>query len=128
MTARVLVVEDTPANMKLVTMLLAREGYEVLQARTAEDAIAMARAKAPDLVLMDLHLPGMDGLQATQVLKADERTSAVPVVAVTAMAMRGDEERILAAGCDAYVAKPIRYREFLKEVADVLRSRGAKAA
>src|SRR4051794_28533684 len=100
MTARVLVVEDTPANMKLVTMLLVKAGYDVLQARTAEDAIAIAREEALALILMDLHLPGMDGLQATRILKDDERTRAVPVVAVTAMAMRGDEERILAAGCD----------------------------
>ena len=128
MTARVLVVEDTPANMKLVTVLLAKQGYEVIQARTAEDAIMIARSDPPDLVLMDMHLPGMDGLEATSILKSDETTRAIPVIAVTAMAMRGDEERIRAAGCDGYVAKPIDYRKFLKEVASVLQSRGPRAA
>jgi len=128
MTARVLVVEDTPANMKLVTVLLAKQGYEVIQARTAEDAIMIARSDPPDLVLMDMHLPGMDGLEATGILKSDETTRAIPVIAVTAMAMRGDEERIRAAGCDGYVAKPIDYRKFLKEVASVLQSRGPRAA
>jgi len=128
MTARVLVVEDTPANMKLVTVLLAKQGYEVIQARTAEDAIMIARSDPPDLVLMDMHLPGMDGLEATGILKSDETTRAIPVIAVTAMAMRGDEERIRAAGCDGYVAKPIRYKEFLTEVANVLRSRGHRPA
>jgi two-component system cell cycle response regulator DivK len=128
MSSRVLVVEDTPANMKLLTVVLAKEGYEVLQARTAEEAISIARAQALDLILMDLHLPGMDGLQATSILKGDERTRAVPVIAVTAMAMRGDEERVLAAGCDGYMAKPIRYKEFLKLVANVLHAHGAGAA
>jgi two-component system cell cycle response regulator DivK len=128
MTARVLVVEDTPANMKLVTMLLTKEGYEVLQARTAENAIAIAQEQALDLIVMDLHLPGMDGLEATSILKADERTRAVPVIAVTAMAMHGDEERVLAAGCDGYVAKPIRYKEFLKKVANMLDAHSAGAA
>ena len=123
MKTTVLVVEDTPANMKLVTLLLQKEGYDVLQARTAEEAIAIARDKVPQLVLMDVTLPGMDGLQATRVLKADPRTKAVPVVAVTALAMHGDEERIRAAGCDGYVSKPIRYRQFLQEVGNILKAR-----
>ena len=128
MSVTVLVVEDTPVNMKLVAMLLQKEGYGVLQARTAEEGIALARDKRPALVLMDVNLPGVDGLQATRILKSDERTKAIPVVAVTALAMQGDEERIRAAGCDGYVAKPIRYRQFLQEVANVLRARGSNAA
>jgi two-component system cell cycle response regulator DivK len=126
MTMTVLVIEDSAVNMKLVTMLLRKEGYEVLQARTAEEGLSLARAKVPDLVLMDVNLPGVDGLQATRILKSDDRTRAVPVIAVTALAMEGDEEKIRAAGCDGYVAKPIRYKQFLQEVANVLRSRGSK--
>lgn len=128
MSVKVLVVEDTAVNMKLVTMLLNKEGYEVLQARTAEEGIAIAREKLPHLVLMDVNLPGVDGLQATRLLKSDDSTKAIPVVAVTALAMQGDEERIRAAGCDGYVAKPIRYKQFLQEVANVLRVRGSNAA
>ena len=95
----------------------------MLQARTAEVAFAFVRVLVPLLVLMDVTLPGMDGLQATRVLKADPRTKAVPVVAVTALAMHGDEERIRAAGCDGYVSKPIRYRQFLQEVGNILKAR-----
>ncbi|HEY8047593.1 MAG TPA: response regulator [Ramlibacter sp.] len=128
MTATVLVVEDTPANMKLVAMLLRREGYDVLQAWSAEEAIEIARAQRPALVLMDMQLPGLDGLAATRVLKSDAATRDMPVIAVTALAMSGDEERIRAAGCDGYVAKPIRYKEFLHEVAKVLPAPGRRAA
>ena len=120
MTATVLVIEDTPANMKLVTMLLTTAGYDVVQARTAEDGIMLARETPPGLILMDITLPGMDGLEATAVLKSDERTRAIPVIAVTSLAMKGDEERIRAAGCDGYIPKPIRYKEFLQQVAKVL--------
>ncbi|MEJ6023129.1 response regulator [Ramlibacter sp. PS4R-6] len=116
MSTPILVVEDTPANMKFVTMLLRSAGHQVLQARTGEEGIALAREHGPQLVLMDMNLPGMDGLQATRILKADVRTRGIPVVAVTALAMAGDRERILAAGCDGYVAKPIRYKDFLQEV------------
>jgi two-component system cell cycle response regulator DivK len=117
MTARVLVVEDTAVNMKLIALLLHKAGHEVLQARSADEAIATARAQQPDLVLMDIQLPGMDGLEATRLLKQDEATRRIPVVALTAMAMQGDAQRILAAGCDGYIAKPIQYQSFLDEVA-----------
>ena len=120
MTPTVLVVEDTPANMKLLAMLLRKEGYEVLQAWSAEEGIEVARAKRPALILMDVQLPGLDGLSATRILKSDAATSNVPVIAVTALAMSGDEERIRAAGCDGYVSKPIRYKQFLQEVAGFL--------
>lgn len=117
MTATVLVIEDTPANMKLATMLLEHAGYRVLQAGDAATGIALAREQQPGLVLMDIQLPGMDGLQATRLLKADAATRQIKVVALTAFAMKGDEERILTAGCDGYIAKPIQYKDFLAEVA-----------
>jgi len=120
MTARILVVEDNPANMKLATMLLERAGYQVSRAWNAAEGIALARQQPSDLVLMDIQLPGMDGLEATRLLKADAATRGIKVVALTAFAMKGDEERILAAGCDGYIAKPFEYRDFLARVARLL--------
>ena len=114
--ARILVVEDNPTNMKLVTMLLARGGHSVIPAADAEVGLTLARTEHPDLILMDMQLPGMDGLAATTLLKADEATRAIPVIALTALAMKGDEERIRAAGCDGYIAKPLAYKEFLAVV------------
>jgi two-component system, cell cycle response regulator DivK len=111
--ARILVVEDNPTNMKLVTMLLARVGHAVIGAPDAEVGLTLARGEHPDLILMDMQLPGMDGLAATALLKADEATRAIPVIALTALAMKGDEARILAAGCDGYIAKPLAYKELL---------------
>jgi two-component system cell cycle response regulator DivK len=115
--AKVLVVEDNPANMKLVTFLLQSAGHAVLSATDAEVGLTMARGEQPDLILMDIQLPGMDGLEATLLLKRDDATSAIPVIALTALAMKGDEERIRAAGCDGYIAKPMRYQEFLATIA-----------
>jgi two-component system cell cycle response regulator DivK len=115
--ATVLVVEDNPANMTLATFLLKSAGYAVLSATDAEAGMALARREQPDLVLMDIQLPGMDGLQACAFLKADEATRDIPVIALTALAMKGDEERIRAAGCDGYIAKPLAYREFLATIA-----------
>ena len=116
----VLVVEDTPANMKLIGLLLRKAGHEVLQARSADEAIAIAREQHPQLILMDIQLPGMDGLAATRILKQDQGTRHIPVVALTAFAMKGDEQRILGAGCDAYIAKPIEYRSFIERVERLL--------
>lgn len=116
MNPQVLVIEDTPANLKLVSMLLGRSGYRVLQANNASDGIALAREHRPELILMDIQLPGMDGLAATRLLKEDETTRHIKVIALTAFAMKGDEERMIAAGCDGYIAKPIQYRHFLAEV------------
>ena len=113
---KVLVVEDNPANMTLATFLLKSAGYAVLSATDAESGLALARAEQPDLILMDIQLPGMDGLEATAILKREEATRDIPVVALTALAMKGDEERIRAAGCDGYIAKPLAYREFLATV------------
>ena len=115
--ATVLVVEDNPANMTLATFLLKSAGYAVLSATDAEAGLALARAEQPDLVLMDIQLPGMDGLQACAILKKDTTTRDIHVIALTALAMKGDEERIRAAGCDGYIAKPLAYREFLATVA-----------
>ena len=115
--ATVLVVEDNPANMTLATFLLKSAGYAVLSATDAEAGLALARGEQPDLVLMDIQLPGMDGLQACALLKADVATRDIPVIALTALAMKGDEERIRAAGCDGYIAKPLAYREFLATIA-----------
>jgi two-component system cell cycle response regulator DivK len=115
--ATVLVVEDNPANMTLAVFLLQSAGHSVLSATDAEAGLMLARDKRPDLILMDIQLPGMDGLEATQLLKQDAATRAIPVIALTALAMKGDEERIRAAGCDGYIAKPLAYRDFLASVA-----------
>jgi two-component system cell cycle response regulator DivK len=115
--ATVLVIEDNATNMKLATFLLGSVGHNVLGAVDAEAGLAIARARHPDLILMDIQLPGMDGLQATAQLKADAATSAIPVIALTALAMKGDEERIRAAGCDGYIAKPMDYKQFLVTIA-----------
>ena len=118
--ARVLIVEDNPANMTLATFLLQSAGHSVVTAANAEIGLMLARSEHPDLILMDIQLPGMDGLEATGLLKADAATRAIPVVALTALAMKGDEERIRAAGCDGYIAKPMRYKDFLATVAQQL--------
>jgi two-component system cell cycle response regulator DivK len=118
--ATILVVEDNTANMTLAVYLLESVGHTVLSATDAEAGLALARAQHPDLILMDIQLPGMDGLEATAQLKSDEATRAIPVIALTALAMKGDEERIRAAGCDGYIAKPMRYKEFLATVASQL--------
>ena len=115
--ARVLIVEDNPANMKLATFLLQSAGHTVLSATDAEAGLTLARGEQPNLILMDIQLPGMDGLEATGLLKRDEATSAIPVIALTTLAMKGDEERIRAAGCDGYVAKPMGYQDFLTIIA-----------
>ena len=110
--ATVLVVEDNPANMKLATFLLQSAGHTVLSATDAEAGLTLARDEKPNLILMDIQLPGMDGLAATAQLKKDVETRAIPVIALTALAMKGDEERIRAAGCNGYIAKPMGCRIF----------------
>ena len=115
--AKILIVEDNPDNMLLTVMLLESAGHTVLSAIDAEAGLSQARAERPDLILMDIQLPGMDGLEATVLLKADPVTHAVPIIALTALAMKGDEERIRAAGCDGYIAKPIGIQDFLGSVA-----------
>ena len=112
----VLVVEDNELNMKLFNDLLETQGYRVLQVDNGDEAMAMVRAHRPDLVLMDIQLPGQSGLEVTKLLKADPETKAIPVIAVTAFAMRTDEERIRAGGCEDYLAKPISVPVFLEKV------------
>jgi CheY-like chemotaxis protein len=118
---RVLVVDDNAVNRRLLQVLLRFRGYEVCEAASAPEAFATLRAKPPHLILMDLRLPGMDGLTATRTLKADPATREIPIVAVTSYAMKGDEETARAAGCCAYVTKPIDKTLFLATVASVLR-------
>jgi two-component system cell cycle response regulator DivK len=110
--ARVLVVEDNAINLELVVALLTQEGCEVLVAETADAALQLARTAQPELILMDVQLPGMTGYEATHHLKADPATAAIPVVALTAQAMRGDEARAVEAGCAAYLTKPLDARAF----------------
>jgi len=115
--ATVLIVEDNPANMTLAVFLLQSVGHTVLTATDAEAGLTLARGEQPQLILMDIQLPGMDGLEATALLKRDDATRRIPVIALTALAMKGDEQRIRAAGCDGYIAKPMRYQEFLATIA-----------
>jgi two-component system cell cycle response regulator DivK len=121
--SKVLIIEDNPTNMTLAIFLLQSAGHKVLSATDAEAGLTLARDEHPDLILMDIQLPGMDGLQATGLLKRDEATRSIPVIALTALAMKGDEERIRAAGCDGYIAKPMRYQDFLTTVAAQLAPR-----
>lgn len=120
----VLVIEDNQLNFELVADLLDAHGCTVEQAQSAEEGLALARASAPDLVLMDFSLPGMDGLCATRVLKSDPRTRHLPVIALTAHAMRGDEEIARSAGCDGYLTKPIDTRTFITTLAQFLKATG----
>ncbi len=117
---RILVVEDNPLNLELATDLLEASGFEVISARTAEAGINLARDTRPNLILMDLSLPGMDGLEATKALKADPQTADIPVVAVTAHAMKGDEQKALDVGCEGYITKPIDTRMFPELIAQHL--------
>jgi two-component system cell cycle response regulator DivK len=118
--AHILVVEDNPTNMTLAVFLLETAGHSVIKAVNAEAGLTLARSAHPDLILMDIQLPGMDGLEATALLKTDAETRDIPVIALTALAMKGDEERILAAGCNGYISKPISYQSFLATIASEL--------
>ena len=120
--AKILVIEDNQANMKLATLLLRKAGHEVLQAVDAETGLDLIRELSPELVLMDIQLPGMDGLTATRLLKADPALASVKVIALTAHAMKGDEGTMLAAGCDAYLAKPLHHKELIRLIEIVLLS------
>ena len=107
---RILIVDDNPVNLKLARVLLEGEGYYVCTAIDAEQAIALLKSFHPQLVLMDIQLPGMDGLELTRKLKTDQATRDIPIVALTAYAMKGDEQRMAAAGCDGYIPKPVDTR------------------
>ncbi len=115
-----LVVEDDPIIMNLIVILLERAGYGVMQATSAEEGIAIALQNPPHLILMDVALPGMDGLEATRVLKLRQETRAVPMIALTAQAMKQDSERAARAGCDGFITKPLSTKAFLSEIARFL--------
>ncbi|MCF5053902.1 response regulator [Pseudomonas syringae] len=117
--AEILIVEDNEANMRLARLLLVNAGHSVLWAADGETGLTMAREHQPALILMDIQLPGMDGLAATRLLKQNPQTAHIPVIALTAMAMKEDREKTRLAGCDAYVIKPLRYKE-LYQVIDAL--------
>lgn len=112
----VLVVEDNDLNMKLFHDLLETQGYDILQTKDGMEALKMAREHHPDLILMDIQLPEVSGLEVTKWIKEDDNLKAIPVVAVTAFAMKGDEEKIREGGCEAYIAKPISVSNFLDTV------------
>lgn len=118
--ARILVVEDNEVNLRLVRFVLENAGHHVSHAATGDDGVRMTREEKPDLVLIDIQLPGMDGLAATRLIKSDPGTAAIPVIALTAHAMKGDQERMRDAGCDGYLAKPFHYPDLLKAIDDAL--------
>jgi two-component system cell cycle response regulator DivK len=113
---RILVVEDNEKNMKLFRDVLVATGFQTLEATTGGEAITMASEHTPDLVLMDIQLPDLDGVEALHQLRANPRTATIPIVALTAQAMRGDRERFLAAGFDGYVSKPVKVRDLIETV------------
>jgi two-component system cell cycle response regulator DivK len=120
MSKTVLIVEDNELNMKLFHDLLEAHGYETLQTRTGIEALELARAHHPDLILMDIQLPEVSGLEVTKWIKEDDDLKTIPVIAVTAFAMKGDEERIRQGGCEAYISKPISVVKFLETVRSYL--------
>jgi two-component system, cell cycle response regulator DivK len=120
----ILVVEDHPPNLKLAQLVLEKGGHGVLTASDGQQGIELARSHRPDLIVMDVMMPGMDGLAATRALKADPATAHIKVLALTALAMKGDEQRILEAGCDAYLSKPFEYKALLEAVTNLLPGEG----
>jgi two-component system cell cycle response regulator DivK len=123
---RILVVEDNPKNLKLVRDVLTYSGYEVIEATTGEDGVRLAEQVAPDLILMDLQLPGIDGAEALRRIRGSEHGPDIPIVAVTAFAMNDDRARAFASGFDGYVEKPISVRSLPQQVEDFLRLRGVR--
>ncbi len=116
---KILVVEDNDMNMQLVEFLLEEGGYAILKATSGEEALAITQNGpdfTPDLILMDIHLPGMDGLSVVRAMKEDTRTARIPILALTAHAMRGDKDRFLEAGCDGYISKPIDVKTFIASI------------
>ena len=122
-TARVLIVEDNPLNLKLVRDVLLNAGFGVIEARTGEEGVARAQDSQPDVILMDLQLPGINGTQALRLIRANPRGADVPVVALTAFAMAEDRDRALLDGFDGYLSKPISVRDLPQQVASFLRGK-----
>ena len=116
----ILIVEDELKNLKLACDLLQVSGYTTIEATDGKQGVVLVKAKKPDLILMDVQMPVMDGLEATRILKADATTKNIPVLALTAQAMKGDKQKILEAGCDVYLAKPLDIKELLKKVTEYL--------
>ncbi len=116
----ILIVEDEPKNLTLLRDLLQVSGYSTIEATDGKQGVELARSKKPGLILMDIQMPKMDGLEATRILKADATTKNIPVLALTSYAMKGDEEKILQAGCDGYLAKPFDIKDLLQEVSKYL--------
>jgi len=120
MSNKILVVEDNEMNMQLFEYLLEESGFEIVKATTGEEALKLATGAKPDLILMDIHLPGMDGLSVVRELKANGDMDNVPILALTAHAMRGDKDRFLQAGCDGYISKPIDVKTFIPSIQQFL--------
>lgn len=120
MAKKILIVEDNELNMKLFNDLLQAHGYETLQSKDGKEALKLARDNMPDLILMDIQLPEISGLEITRMLKEDPGLKHIPIIAVTAFAMKGDEEKIREGGCEGYIAKPISVANFLETVASFL--------
>jgi two-component system cell cycle response regulator DivK len=121
----ILVIEDNPHNLRLAELVLRKGGYAVLSATDGQSGLKLARENVPDAILMDIQMPGIDGLEVTRLLKSDMRTATIKVLALTALAMRGDEERLRQAGCDGYLAKPYHYQELLDSLARLLGAAGS---
>jgi CheY-like chemotaxis protein len=123
MTAHILIIDDNPTNLKLASDVLVSEGFSVEAAQDADEARSILEQRRPDLILMDIALPGMDGLTLTRLLRAQPHVQGIPIVALTASAMRGDDEKALAAGCAGYITKPINTRTFGQQIRALLRTR-----
>jgi two-component system, cell cycle response regulator DivK len=123
MPGKILVIEDNDRNRKLVKILLEANKYEVIEAQTGEEALKYLQDDKPDLILLDIQLPNMDGLTLAKMLRIDQKTKDIPIIAVTAYAMKGDKERMLEAGCDAYVSKPIDTRELPIIIANLINAK-----
>jgi two-component system cell cycle response regulator DivK len=125
MSAKILVVEDNDMNMQLVEYLLEEGGYDIVKATSGEEALAITSndddLASFDLILMDIHLPGMDGLSVVRRMKSNDRTARIPILALTAHAMRGDKDRFLEAGCDGYISKPIDVKTFISSIQQYLK-------
>ncbi len=120
MKEKILIVEDNPSNMRLMEMVLSAQNYILLKATDGEQALRIAKRERPDLIIMDIQLPKIDGLEVTRRLRVNPAFSQTPIIAVTAYAMKGDEERFIQAGCDAYLPKPINTRELPEVIAEML--------
>lgn len=120
MSKTVMIVEDNELNMKLFRDLIEAHGYETVQTRSGLKAVELARETRPDLILMDIQLPEISGLDVTRAMKADDELKSIPIIAVTAFAMKGDEERIMQGGCEAYISKPISVTRFIETIKQFL--------